>query len=300
MQPSGQPRPDPNNPYAQQPTQGAGTPNYGYPQAQTPGGYGPMTPPGGSAPQRGPGGLPSWLWAVGGVVIASAVWGSVLVATAGSDEPPPEPAEPRPNLAGYQYSDDMCETADTSAFDTDYEPDDYNESIPLAYENRAIDASACTFYYTPIGDAGYTNGLFLTHEAVWHRGANPRSEFAARFESQDQYSDSGDFAFSVETVDGLGDEAFIVYETRTDSDQLSRATLGVREGWFEYTLTWDGFFDSYGDFTHLTEETQVNETMRESAEETLAALRGEQQQEGDEGEEGEEDYDGSVPGDPDV
>jgi hypothetical protein len=299
MQPSGQPRPDSNNRYAQQPTQGAGVPNYGYPQApaQAPGGYGPVTPPGGSVPQRGPGGLPSWLWAVGGVVIASAVWGGVLVATGGSDEPLPEPARPQPNLAGYHYSDDMCETADTSAFDTDYEPDGYNESVPLAFENRAIDSSACTFYYTPIGDTSYSNGLNVTHEAVWHKGTNPRNEFAARLRSQDQYSDSGDFAFSVETVDGLGDEAFIVYETRTDSDQLSRATLGVREGWFEYTLTWDGFFDPYGDFTHLYEETQVNESMRESAEATLAALRVERQEEG---EQGEEEYDGTVPGDPDV
>jgi hypothetical protein len=280
MQP-GQPQPAPNNPYAQ-PT----APGYGYPRPQDTapqgsGGYGPMTPPNAARPSRGPGGgLPSWLWAVLGVVVASAVWGGVLVATGGSDDSkdePGPPAEPRPDLAGYEYHDDMCAAADTSAFDADYEqPDDYMDPSLLAYEHRAVDRSACTFYLAPIGDDTYSF-LYLTYDAVWHRGSDPEGEFAALYRQQEQYEDAN-YEYRVEPVEGLGDEAFITYQRTSEDDRLSRVILGVRDGWFEYSLTWDAYIDTYSDssLSQLVEEDYVAEAMRESTQATLAALKSEQ------------------------
>ncbi|MGP3971275.1 hypothetical protein [Streptomyces sp. 6N223] len=289
MQP-GRPQPAPDNPYARpqpqphpQPHQ-PGPPGYGYPQdaaSQATGGYGPMTPPNAARPSRGPGGgLPSWLWSVLGVVVASAVWGGVLVATSGSGDSgkePSPPSKPQPNLAGYEYSDDMCATADISAFDGDYEqPDGYMDPSLLAYEHRAVDRSSCTFYLAPIEDDTYSF-MYLTHDAVWHKGSDPAGEFEALYSEQEQYADVN-YDYRVEPVEGLGDEAFITFQRTTEDDRLSRVILGVRDGWFEYSLTWDAYIDTYSNssLSRLVEEDYVSETMRQSTEATLAALREEQ------------------------
>jgi hypothetical protein len=280
MQP-GQPQPAPNNPYAQptQPQQPV-PPNYGYPQdarPQGPGGFGPMTPPHAVPPTGGSGGgLPSWLWSVLGVVVASAVWGGVLVATSGSgDEEPTPPPQPQPNLAGYKYNGDMCDTADTAAFDVDYEPDGYMDPSLQAYEHNAVDRSACTYYLSPIGDDTYS-WLYLTYAAIWHKGSDPRDEFAALYRSQEQFSDVN-YDYRVEPVEGLGDEAFITYVRTTADDRLARVVLAVRDGWFEYNLTWDAYIDTTTDssLSSLVEEDYVAETMRQSTEATLAALQDE-------------------------
>lgn len=258
------PQPLPNLPYA--PPAGAG---YGYPAAGPPGGFGPVTPP----PAGSRGTLPSWLWAVGGVVVASAVWGAVLVATAdGSQNPDPE--RPRPNLAGYAYTADMCAAADTTAFDADYEPEGYRDPSGTAFEHRAVDRSACTFYLTPAG-GGSLSSLFLTYEAVWHKRSDPRPEFAATYRGQEQYQDVN-YDYEVEPISGLGDEAFLVYLTDSNDDgRLARVVLAVRDGWFEHRLTWDAYIDPTDPaVSHLLDREYVTEALRESSEATLAALRG--------------------------
>ncbi|MGP4111020.1 hypothetical protein ACTWP5_08920 [Streptomyces sp. 4N509B] len=236
-----------------------------------------MTPPPAVPPPGGPRRpLPGWLWAVGGVVVASAVWGGVLVLTVGgSENSPSEPPPVRPNLAGYTYAADMCETADTSAFDVDYQADGYREPSELAYEHRALDRSACTFYLSPLATTGYSS-LYLTYDAVWHKGTSPRAEFAASYRQQEQYEDVN-YDYAVEPVDGLGDEAFIVYQTDTlDDGRLARVVLAVREGWFVHTLTWDAYIDpAEPEMSELADPDHVGEAMREATEETLATLRGE-------------------------
>ncbi|MEO3751313.1 hypothetical protein [Streptomyces sp. B6B3] len=294
MQPSGSPQPAPNNPYAQpaQPAQPAssgppppGPPpgaNHGYPQQQaaapSASGYGPMVTPNPPVSSRSGRGLPSWLWAVGGVVVASAVWGGVLVATGGpSEAEPQEPSQPQPNLAGYEYNGQMCDTADTTSFDRDYQADGYNEPSSLAAEHDRVDQSACTFYLAPVQGDGYSS-LYLTYQAVWHKGTDPKQEFEASYRSQEQYEDVN-YDYQVEPVDGLGDEAYIIYQTNSVDARLSRVTLGVRDGWFEYTLIWDAYIDTTSDASldYLMEQDYVTEAMRESSMATLAALQGSEQ-----------------------
>lgn len=292
-QPQGrQPQPSAGNPYAQPPpptvaSPGA-APGYGFPQQaqqtplpqQTPppGGYGPMMVTGQPTPPPGGqrrGGVPGWLWAIAGAVVASAAWAGSLVATGVLDSGDTtsgakQNSQEEPDLADYDYTDDMCEAADTSAFETDYEIyDGSGTPSGTTYERDAVSNSVCEITYQPIGDDSY-NSMYISYEAVWHKGSNPKNEFADTYLGMGEYGDDAYYEYETETVAGLGDEAYVVYQWYKSTDELSYVTLAVRDGWFELTLTWYGYLD---DYPELSDQDYVTDSLREAAEGTLESLR---------------------------
>lgn len=281
-QPPHLPRPAAGNPYAAPPQPLPGAGGYG-------GGFGPPAPAPPGPPASGEGGKPrrkpGWLWALGGAVAASAVWGGTLAATGRLW---PE----SPDLAGYAYPDDMCEAADTGAFQADLEPAEVSDwPQELGYQDEALDFGSCTVWLRPIGgrDANY---VYLTYEATWHKSSDTADEFGPSLVGMEQYGeDDEDNEYASEKLTGLGDESYLVYRTDASTGALNQATLGVREGWFEFSLTWSSYLDS-ADYASLTDQEHVAELLREAAAATLANLRDGGTGDADTGEDGENRQDG--------
>ncbi len=260
-----------SNPYQQppggsqpQPPYGPGPAAYGY--AQGPAGFGPLVPP-----QPGPGrdrGFPGWLLGVGGVLVASAAWGGVLFATGavgGSDD--------TADLAGYRFEADLCGTADMAAFEADYQPYEEGEPTSQAAQSDALDISMCEFTLEPTGTGSESfYSVYMTYELSWHKGSDPAPEFAAQAEAYEQYNEGdGYYDYRTEPLADLGEEAFIIFGEDAVSGDLTWASVTVRDGWFEYALTWSAYLGD--DPGGLAEPDRVRDMLRDATEETLASLR---------------------------
>ncbi|MDT0443998.1 hypothetical protein [Streptomyces johnsoniae] len=252
-----------SNPY-QQPPYGAAPAAYGY--SQGPAGFGPMVPPQPGPPPRG-GGMPGWLYGVGGVLVTSAAWGGVMFATGaiGSDD--------TADLAGYRFEADLCGTADMAAFEADYQPYEDDEPTSQAAQTEALDISSCEFTLEPTGaDSDSYYSAYMMYELSWHKGTDPAPEFAARAEAFEQYNEGdGYYDYRTEPLADLGEEAFIIFGEDALSGDLTWASVTVRDGWFEYSLTWNAYLGDDPD--GLAEEDRVRDMLRDATEETLAALR---------------------------
>ncbi|MDT0345301.1 hypothetical protein [Streptomyces litchfieldiae] len=204
---------------------------------------------------------------MGGALIASAAWGGVLFATGvlGGEE--------SADLAGYRFVADLCATADTTAFETDYIQDGDAPSGQSA-EDEALDLSTCEFGLMPADSAADEySSIWITYEVTWHKATDPEGEFAAAAHAFEQYNESEDgyYEYRTETLPGLGDEAYIIYGEDSTSGELSLATVTVRDGWVEYSLSWNAYFD--GGSTPLSDHDRVRETLVDATENTLAALK---------------------------
>ncbi|UCM87849.1 hypothetical protein [Streptomyces marincola] len=257
-----------SNPY-QQPSgtphfHGTHPPAYGGPHA--PGGFGPVVPApaGGRAPRGGP---PGWLIGIGAAALTSAVWAGALLATgtfgAGNGA----------DLAGYPFASDLCATADVSAFENDYRARPDDEPLSRSARHDALDVSSCELTFEPRdADPDLYLTAYVTYELSWHKSTDPGPEFVARAEAWGQYNEvEGYLDYRTEPLSGLGDEAFVVFGEDTGSGDLSWAMLTVRDGWFEYSLSWSAYLGDDPD--GLAERDRLLDTLRTSTEETLAALR---------------------------
>ncbi|WP_263170231.1 hypothetical protein [Streptomyces sp. SCSIO ZS0520] len=242
--PGAQPNPYQPNPY-QQPTL-PGTPNspnpYGQVPAQPfgppPSGQPPMPPPPSGAPRKP---VPGWLWGLGGVLVASAVWAGTLFATGtlgGSGE--------EADLAGYEFAKNLCEAAEFDAFQERYE---FQDSAVNKDNNRfssrqdGLDQSQCSHTLKdPQETSSSYSSTYVYATAVWHKASDPAGEFADQRKAyEDQSNDS--YSYEAKETDGLGDEAWFVTEQRggkTDRE-LGGLTLSVREGWFTFEMRWSWY-----------------------------------------------------------
>ena len=280
--PYAQPQPNPygqvpaqQNPYAQQgPPQGAphGPPGgYGYPAPGVPGApVGAPGAPGGSGGR----GASGWLWAVGGAFAASAMWASVMFATGGFGG-----SEASPDLAGYSYTSDLC--ADTSM--TPFENADYrtkqNTSTAAKDPNPqhsgsqqpSLDSMWCniSLEQKTASSSDYSSTL-VYNTATLHKKSDPGPEFGDGYRAYEKQDTSVDYR--VESVSGLGDEAYLV--TRKDEGSSSSGSyviLGVRDGWMTYQSTWSSYASSSAGKQPSSEE--VATMLKSSATETLRRLR---------------------------
>lgn len=172
------PVPAQQNPYAQQAMpQGPGA-GYGYPAPGVP------APPAGApigAPGAPPGGagrgISGWLWAVGGAVAASAIWGSVLFATGGFS------SEPTPDLAGYAYTGDLCADTSLTPFQDAHFKTKTNTGTASKDANpqhsgtqlKTLDTMTCnvSFEQENAGSSAYSS-TWLYNTATLHRGPTRR------------------------------------------------------------------------------------------------------------------------------
>lgn len=266
--------PGQQNPYAQQaPPQVPGG-SYGYPAPGAPVGT-PGAPVGVPGAPGGAGrGASGWLWAIGGAVAASAIWGSLLFATGGFS------SEPSPDLAGYGYTSDLCAATSMTPFEnahfkakenTGTSSKDANPQHSGAQE-KSLDTMWCnvSLQQENASSSDYSS-TWLYNTATLHKKADPAPEFADGYRSYEKQDTS--VGYNVEAVQGIGDEAYLV--TRNDQGSASSGSyviLGVRDGWMTYQSTWSSYASSSKSGKQPT-SAEVAAMLKTSATETLKRLK---------------------------
>ncbi|MEU2606031.1 hypothetical protein [Streptomyces albus] len=254
----------PQQPHSQQPTASA-MPAYQFnPYAQAPVPPGPPGPPP-APPARGGG--PRWLWALGGVVLASVTWVVTLMATGALDN------EPSPDFRGYRFHHDMCETAKLDAFKKQYEIREPEADTPDGYSSQqeGIDVSSCSRTLTEHGETSSTPPtIYVTTRAEWHKKSDPTGEFAS---SQRIWEDqeTGQYKYEISPVKGFGDEAYLIEEQRGDT--LSSVKLHIRAGWMTYQMSWSWFGGGIDEDFEPPSAAEVTSWMKSDTRATLEALK---------------------------
>ncbi|WP_314611821.1 hypothetical protein [Streptomyces stackebrandtii] len=138
------------------------------------------TPPPGPPRTRRP-----WLWALGGAVLASAVWGGGLYAyekrqTSG------------PDLGGYKAVENLCEIAEFKALSGVLgEPS--GDAMTAGMDDPAVYETSCPAMFGP-PESGFSVSLKYT----LHRVSDPGPEFEARSKYYELTT----------PIDGIGEKAF--------------------------------------------------------------------------------------------
>ncbi|MFD3871028.1 hypothetical protein [Streptomyces sp. NPDC058623] len=178
---------------------------------------GALAPPpreGGGGPGR------SWLWALGGVVLASAVWAGVLVVQDRFPSAPP---------LAYRHSEDLCEEAELKAVSGFAGP--LEEQGPRRHsESPAMDWSYCDFATTNDEAEGRTAyyGQVLVE---LHKRTDPEAEFGA---GPPITSLNWPVTGEVQEVPGLGERALFFRNVESPRIQVldGGAVFTVNLQWF--------------------------------------------------------------------
>ncbi|KIZ18353.1 hypothetical protein SNA_06915 [Streptomyces natalensis ATCC 27448] len=225
----------------------------------------------------GRGGASGWVWAVGGAIAASAVWASVMFATGAFS------SEPRADLAGYTYTDDLCAaTSLTPVKDAGFAVEerhsagsDGRTANPEHSGSRqtAMDSMWCNASFKrKDASVGDYSSAWLYSTATLHKKSDPGPEFAAGYLAYEKQGSSVEYR--VERVTGLGDDAYLVSQKNKDGGSgSSYVILGVRDGWMTYQSTWSNFPSSSASGKQPTGD-DVATMLKTSARETLQRLRG--------------------------
>ncbi|CAM5228265.1 hypothetical protein [Streptomyces tanashiensis] len=159
-------------------------------------------------PPRPPRARRPWLWALGGAVLASAVWGGGLYAYG-------QKKEPGPDLGGYRTDVKLCEAAKLKALGGILGKRSADGDGPEMNEPAVYEASCSMVFGDP--DAGYSATVTYT----LHKVMDPGHEFAARA----KYYGLGT------SIGGLGEEAFF------DDNGGEGGELRVLDGQVEIALS---------------------------------------------------------------
>ncbi|MFC8587100.1 hypothetical protein ACFUGD_21515 [Streptomyces sp. NPDC057217] len=136
-------------------------------------------------PPRPPRAHRPWLWALGGAVLASAVWGGGLYAY--------ERGKPAgPDLKGYRHVEDLCEVVRFEALAEALGKRRESGSSPVTNE-PAISETSCSVAFGPQEGGQSVDITYTLHKVV-----DPGPEFEARAQQ------SG----LLVKVDGIGEQAF--------------------------------------------------------------------------------------------
>lgn len=174
-----------------------------------------------------------------GAVVASAAWGGGVLLL-GKDSG-------KADLRGYSSKKNLCDTADLSAFRTEYPKPD---SDPTAYtsDRPALTQMSCSESLDK--EASATDSYdyaYVSIEADLHRKTDPSREFADYWKSFEDHGSDPTDKYKVTAVDGFGDEAYLVTQdtvtTGSDGDESGsrESVLAVRDGWMTFTLSWNGY-----------------------------------------------------------
>ncbi|MFI9120146.1 hypothetical protein ACIGW0_12240 [Streptomyces bikiniensis] len=148
-----------------------------------------------------------WPWALGGAVLASAVWGAGLYAY--------ERGKPAgPDLAGYRHVEDLCGAARLAAL-AGVLGERREDRAPPVVNEPAISETGCEAGFGP-PEAEQTVGITYT----LHKVVDPGPEFEARARQ------SGFLA----KVDGIGEQAFF------DDMEEEGGRLRVLDGQAEFEI----------------------------------------------------------------
>ncbi|MFB6839821.1 hypothetical protein [Streptomyces sp. NPDC056361] len=136
-------------------------------------------PPGPPRPRR------PWVWALGGAVVASAVWGGGLYAYG-------QQKDPGPDFGGYEPAEKLCEIAEIKALSGALGKRSQDGVGPFMDEAAVSESSCHITFGTP------DTGASLSITYTLHKVIDPGPEFEAR---------ARQFGI-LQSVDGVGEQAF--------------------------------------------------------------------------------------------
>lgn len=150
-----------------------------------------------------------WVWALGGALVASALWAGGLYAYRATG----------PDLGGYRATENLCGEAKLTAMSLAYGKRNGGPARGPHSRHEALDRAECSVTFGT-GEPFY--GADFTYEL--HRKTDPGPEFEPR-EISDVYSD-----YDWQPVAGLGERAFYA------QDEEGFAALKVLDGQAVLTL----------------------------------------------------------------
>ncbi|MFD7836075.1 hypothetical protein [Streptomyces sp. NPDC059761] len=191
----------------------------------------------------------AWLWALGGAVLASAVWAGVLAAQDRFGDPAPQIA--------YRHAEDLCKvrltavSASTTQLTGDYARHN---------EHPALDWAYCA-HSAPYVEGRLSYGAEISVQL--HKKTDPRTEFGADPASLMGMGRMASSGGEVEQVPGLGERALL---TR----RVGGSRLEVLDGGavFSLTVEWYG-----GQGAPDPDEDAVQAAMVEDMRALMASLR---------------------------
>ncbi|MEU2671716.1 hypothetical protein ABZ622_23185 [Streptomyces sp. NPDC007164] len=180
-----------------------------------------------------------WWWALGGAVLASAVWAGVFCLYPVGDR--------RPEMHGYRLNEDPCPTVRLKALGAAISPrEPTSGSGPELLNDSALDRVRC---FLPLRAMSW-KGAKKSVKSRWYTGhsvgitvaLHKRTDPAAEFEAMRGVTDTdtGD-EVKVEKVPNLGDSAYLL--TRDSGN----AELRVLEGGAVFALSLDAYTTYDGD-----------------------------------------------------
>ncbi|MFF3453365.1 hypothetical protein ACFYXH_03365 [Streptomyces sp. NPDC002730] len=166
---------------------------------------------------------PAWVWAVGGVLAASAVWAGGLYVYERQD----------PDVGGYRASRDLCSETGLKALSTVLGK--VQSRMPSAREHTTLDLASCWATVESTTTSPKDGGLEDSPPSVYftytlHKRTDPGPEFKAATAAQMLF---GDTEVTMEQVDGIGERAYFVLEDGSDE----APTLHVLDGQAVLTLS---------------------------------------------------------------
>ncbi|MFG1805044.1 hypothetical protein [Streptomyces sp. NPDC049040] len=183
-----------------------------------------------------------WLWAVGGIAVASAVWAAVLHGTGGA----------APDLHGYRLSDNPCSGDALNPLKTAVGGPGFTASNATVSHGPALDKLFCVLNSVSQAGNGQETAYTIGVGVELHKKTDPRAEFEntrhARVSNLPGstggsngspligVADSGfTSAADVHPVTGIGDEGYLL------SSHAAGQTLVVLHGGAVLTLQITGY-----------------------------------------------------------
>ncbi|MFD0146099.1 MULTISPECIES: hypothetical protein [unclassified Streptomyces] len=136
-----------------------------------------------------------WLWALGGAVVASAVWAGGLYAYERS-------RDEAPDLRGYRTVDQLCEKAELKALSVVLGAKSVDHEIPTA-KHPALDRALC---FATMRSGGTAYSIEVAYDL--HKVTDPEPEFQPLL---------GVWQADAEPFEGLGEQAYVHREAEDGS-----------------------------------------------------------------------------------
>ncbi|WP_405708948.1 MULTISPECIES: hypothetical protein [unclassified Streptomyces] len=170
-------------------------------------------------PAREPRPRRPWWWAVGGAVVASAVWAGALYLNPADDR--------KPDMHGYRLNENPCPTVRLKALGAAIGPKEAAPGrAPELLNDPALDRVTCFISLQPPAAKKSDRSRWYTDYSVGitvalHKSSDP----AVEFEAMRGVSDFGsDAEVTVEKVPNLGDSSYVL--TRNDGNVELRVLEG--------------------------------------------------------------------------
>ncbi|MBT2444824.1 hypothetical protein J7E93_32965 [Streptomyces sp. ISL-36] len=203
-------------------------------------------------PPRAPRPRRPWLWALGGAVVASAVWAGGLYAYERSQDGGPD-------LGGYRTVENLCARAELKALSVELGEKSTDAETPTE-KHPALDRARCS---TTLGSPETGYSAVVVYDL--HKVTDPGPEFEPRI------AESGT---DTEPVAGLGERAFF-HRDEDDSGAWMRVLDGQveLEIWIYAQQNWDAETNQSLPSTKKVDLSGIDTVLAQDMKALMAALK---------------------------